>query len=250
MTHSDSQNRPVMREEFTRAAATFAERTKGRFDHMDVVAFSRVPAGTTVIEVGAGTGNFLALFGDKASRLIAVDVTEEMLRTARRQFPSMDLVMGDGIRLPFRSRSVDLVSCAQMLHHVHEPLPLLKEMRRVAADDGAVLVVDQAAPESYEQTAFMNQLDAIRDPSHAASRSPSALRVLLQSAGLTVVEEKLTTTTQTMSKWMAPGEFPEERFALVEDFIERFGAETGMDFRKQNGEWAFNRERVMFLCRR
>ena len=247
---SDAQNRPVVRDEFTRAAASFAERTKGRFDHMGVVGFSGVQPGATVMEVGAGTGNFLDLFSDVASRLIAVDVTEEMLRTAEQGFPSMHLVMGDGARLPFRSRSVDLVSCAQMLHHVHEPVPILKEMRRVATEQGRVLVIDQAAPESYEQTAFMNQLEAIRDPSHAASRSPSIIRVLLQTAGLTVVEEKLTTTTQTMSKWMAPGEFPEERFAQVEDFIARFGSETGMRFRKENGEWVFNRDRVMFLCRR
>ncbi|MBW3595102.1 MAG: methyltransferase domain-containing protein [Actinobacteria bacterium] len=215
-----------------------------------MVAFSRVGRGATVMEIGAGTGNFLDLFSEVASHLIAIDVTEEMLQTARAEFPSMSLVMGDGTRLPFRSRSVELVSCAQMLHHVHEPLPLLKEMRRVAADDGRVLVVDQAAPESYEQTAFMNQLEAIRDPSHAASRSPSSLRVLVQTAGMEVVDEKLTTITQTMSKWMAPGEFPAERFAQVERFIERFGDETGMRFRKENDEWAFDRTRVMFLCRR
>ena len=217
---------------------------------MGVVGFSRVEKGATVMEIGAGTGNFLHLFHEVAAKLIAVDVTEEMLAVARGQFPSMQLVMGDGALLPFRSRSVDLVSCAQMLHHVHQPLPLLKEMRRVCADDGAVLVIDQAAPESYEQTAFMNQLEAIRDPSHAASRSPSALRVLLQTAGLEVVEEKVTVVTQTMSRWMAPGEFPEERFAQVEDFIERFGDETGMRFRREDGEWAFDRARVMFLCRR
>ena len=217
---------------------------------MNVVEFSGVRSGATVMEVGAGTGNFLDLFRDVASNLVAVDVTEEMLRTAQAEFPAMDLVMGDGARLPFRSRSVDLTTCAQMLHHVHEPLPLLQEMRRVTKDEGRVLVIDQAAPESYEQSAFMTQLEAIRDPSHAASRSPSILRVLLQTAGLTVVEDKLTTTTQTISQWMGAGEFPEERFALVEDFIERFGPETGMGFRKEKGEWAFNRDRVMFLCRR
>lgn len=247
---AEPRNRSVVREEFTRAAETFAERTRGRFDHMDVVRFSQVEAGATVLEVGAGTGNFLSLFAGIASRLIAIDVTEQMLRTAGERFPSIERVVGDGAKLPLSSRSVDLVSCAQMLHHVHEPLSVLKEMRRVATDEGAVLVIDQVAPESYEQTAFMNQLEAIRDPSHAASRSASALRVLLQSAGLEVVEEKRTTETQTMSGWMAPGEFPPERFALVDDFIERFGAETGMGFRKENDEWAFNRERVMFLCRR
>lgn len=247
---TDADNRAVVREEFARAAATFAERTKGRFDHMDVVAFSRVRSGAVVLEVGAGSGNFLNLFSEVAGRLVAVDITEAMLREAQRSFPLMDLLLADGKQMPFGSRSIDLVSCAQMLHHVHDPLPLLKEMRRVAADDGAVLVVDQVAPESYEQTAFMNQLEALRDPSHATSRSPSAMRVLLQSAGLEIVEQKIATSTQTMAQWMAHGEFPEERFALVDDFIERFGAETGMGFRKEEDGWAFDRHRAMFLCRR
>lgn len=247
---TDADNRSVVREEFTRAAATFAERTKGRFDHMGVVEFSKVGAGAVVLEVGAGTGNFLNLFASEDRRLIAVDVTDEMLRRAQKSFPVIDLVLADGKALPFASRSIDLVACAQMLHHVHDPLPLLKEMRRVATEDGGVLVVDQVAPESYEQTAFMNQLEAIRDPSHVTSRSRSAMRVLLQSAGLEIVEETLATSTQTMSNWMAPGEFPEERFPAVEEFIERFGAETGMNFRRENGEWAFDRHRMMFLCRR
>jgi ubiquinone/menaquinone biosynthesis C-methylase UbiE len=247
---TDADNRNVVRDEFTRAAATFAERTKGRFDHMGVVTFSKVEAGATVMEVGAGTGNFLDLFAGEDRRLIAVDVTEEMLRVARTSFPDMAPVLADGKALPFASRSVDLVACAQMLHHVYDPLPLLKEMRRVARDEGAVLVVDQIAPESYEQTAFMNQLEAIRDPSHATSRSRSSMRVLLQSAGLEIVEESVATSTQTMSNWMSPGEFPEERFAAVEEFIERFGPETGMGFRRENDVWAFDRHRGMFLCRR
>ena len=247
---TDAHNREVVREEFTRAAATFAERTKGRFDHMGVVEFSRVQDGATVVEVGAGTGNFLDLFAGHGRRLIAVDVTERMLREAEANFPEMDLLLADGKRLPFASRSVDLVSCAQMLHHVHDPLPLLKEMRRVVSEDGGVLVVDQIAPESYEQIAFMNQLEALRDPSHATSRSRSSMRVLLQSAGLEIVDERVATSTQTMSNWMAPGEFPEARFAAVEEFIERFGVETGMGFRRENDEWAFDRRRAMFLCRR
>jgi ubiquinone/menaquinone biosynthesis C-methylase UbiE len=245
---NESGNRDVLRDEFTRAASAFAQRTKGRFDELDVVAFSGVNAGATVAEVGAGTGNFLQLFSEVAGRLIAIDVTPAMLQEAYTRFPQMTLVLADGLALPFRSRSIDLVTCAQMLHHVFEPLPLLKEMRRVTA--GRVLVVDQVVPDNYEQARFMNQLEIVRDPSHAASRSMSDFRVLLQSAGLEILDEKLSLGTQTMSGWMAPGEFPPERFAAVEEFIDRYGTQTGMDFRRENGEWAFTRRRAMFVCDR
>ncbi|HET7482910.1 MAG TPA: class I SAM-dependent methyltransferase [Actinomycetota bacterium] len=242
------RSRDVLRSEFARAAATFAERTKGRFDELGVVEFADVEPGGTVAEVGAGTGNFLQLFGGTAAFSIAIDLTPAMLAEARSRFPDMGLLVADGIALPLKSRSVDLVACAQMLHHVSEPLPLLKEMRRIAR--GRVLVVDQVATENYEQTRFMNELEIARDPSHAVSRSPSAFRVLLRAAGLEIVKEKLSESTQRMSTWMAPGEFPPERFAAVEGFIERFGPETGMDFRREGDEWAFTRRRAMFLCER
>jgi ubiquinone/menaquinone biosynthesis C-methylase UbiE len=246
----DKQHRSVMNAEFDRSAATFAERTKGRFDHMKVVEFSRVQPGATVMEVGAGTGNFLSLFEEIASSLVALDLTETMLRTAQRDFPEMSLVLGDGARMPFASRSIDLASCAQMLHHVPEPLPLIREMARVCRSDGHVLIVDQAATERYEEIAFMNQLEAIRDPSHAMSRPPSAMRILVQSAGLEIVDERITDSEQRMSTWMAPGEFPEERFGQVNEFIEKFGHETGMNFERDGDDWVFNRRRIMILARR
>ena len=245
---NESGNRDVLRDEFTRAASAFAKRTKGRFDDLDVVTFSGVAAGATVAEVGAGTGNFLQLFSEVAESLVAIDVTPAMLQEAHKRFPQMTLVVADGARLPFRSRSIDLVTCAQMLHHVFEPLPLVKELRRVSA--GRVLVVDQVVPDNYEQARFMNELEIVRDPSHAASRSMSDFRVLLQAAGLEILDQKLSLGTQTMSGWMASGEFPPERFTAVEEFIEKYGAETGMDFRRENDEWAFTRRRAMFICGR
>ena len=217
---------------------------------MDVVGFSRVRTGDSVLEVGAGTGNFLNLFREVAGALVAVDLTPAMLRVARDRFPEMCLVVGDGARLPIPSRAFHLVATAQALHHIHEPLPVLKELRRVVMADGKVLVVDQAATERYEQAAFMTQLEAIRDPSHAVSRPPSAMRVLVRAAGLEIVDERLVENRQTISDWMARGEFPDERFDAVDAFIDRFGHETGMDFEKEGGEWAFTRRRLMILAER
>ena len=239
----------LVEEEFGRAAAGFAERTAGRFDQMDIVAFSRVQPSETVIEVGAGTGNFLSLFEGHARQLIALDLTAGMLEQARERHPALTLMVGDGNRLPFASRSIDLVASAQALHHVFQPVPFVKEMRRVCKDGGRVLIVDQAATESYEQIAFMNELEAIRDPSHATSRPPSAFRAIVMAAGLEIVDERLFQDQSLFSKWMWPGEFPQERIDRTRAFVERFGAETGMEFEKDGDDWVFTRRRVMLLAR-
>lgn len=240
----------LIQEEFDRTATLFAERTKGRFDDMDAVGFSRVVQGATVLEVGAGTANFLSLFEAVADRLIAVDLTHGMLATARANHPDVRAVQGDGRRIPVASRSIDLVATAQALHHIHEPVPVLREMGRIAKDTGHVLVIDQVASERLEEALAMNEMEVIRDPSHAISRPPSALRVVVQKAGLEIVDERLWEGRNVFSKWMWPGEFPEDRIERVMRFVEGRGAETGMDFRKEDGDWSFRRRRMMILARR
>jgi ubiquinone/menaquinone biosynthesis C-methylase UbiE len=237
-------------EEFERVAASFAERTSGRFDHMGAVRFARVGPDATVAEVGAGTGNFLSLFAESGRRLIAVDLTIGMLREAAERHGGMSLVGGDGARLPFASRSIDLVACAQVLHHVPEPLPFVAEMRRVCSPHGNVLIVDQAAPEHFEQAVAMSELEFLRDPTHAASRPPSAFRIMLAGAGLRLVDERIVASRQRFSDWMWPGEFPESRIAAVKDFIERRGAETGMGFERDGDDYVFERHRIMLLAER
>lgn len=240
----------AIQREFERAAEGFAERSAGRFDDLGVLEFSRVQPGALVVEVGAGTGNFLSLFAEITRRLIAVDLTHGMLRAARERFPYMTLVAADGARLPLRSRSVALVASAQALHHVRRPVDVLKEMRRVCAPDGSVLVVDQAAPERYEEAIAMTELERLRDPTHAASRPPSAFRTIVRAAGLEIVDERVHFGEQRLSGWMWPGEFPPQRIDAVRAFIERRGSETGMRFRRDGDDWIFERRRIMLLARR
>ncbi|MEA2433703.1 MAG: hypothetical protein QOG54_1160 [Actinomycetota bacterium] len=245
-----ASDREVLNEEFERAAEKFAERTVGRFDNMDIVEFSRLQPGQSIAEIGAGTGNFLALFKDRASLSVAIDLTDGMLRQAAKRHPHESLLVGDGARLPLGSASMDVVASAQMFHHVHEPMPILREMRRVAGDRGAVLIVDQLATENFEEIQRLNELEILRDPSHATSRPPSAFRVMVMAAGLEVVDEKIVESQQRLSSWMWPGEFPDERIQAVRRFIEAHGHETGKGFEPDGDDWVFTRRRIAILARR
>ena len=238
-----------IRAEFDRAGALFKERTRGRFDHMEVVSFSRAVPGEVVVEVGAGTGNFIALFKEVAGAVIAVDLTHSMLLQAR-EHGSLQLVGGDGRKLPLRSASADLVASAQALHHIFDPAAVVKEMRRVARPAGRVLLVDQVATERFEEAALMTELELARDPSHAVSRPPSAFRIIARAAGLEILDEHVAESEQRLSTWMWAGEFPEERVAAVRELIERIGPGTGMGFERDGDDWVFTRRRIMLLGRR
>jgi SAM-dependent methyltransferase len=204
----------------------------------------------TVAEIGVGTGSFLALFERHAARLVGVDLTAGMLDEARRAHPHLELVAGDGAALPFRSGSIDLVTSAQAFHHIREPIHVLKEMRRVTKADGRILVVDQVATEHAEEAIVMNELDVLRDPSHAMCRPPSAFRIMVIAAGLEIEAERVVESEERLSSWMTPGEFPDERVDAVRRFIVQRGSETGMEWRPEGEDWLYTRRRLMLLARR
>ena len=242
----EQEHKDVVQKEFERAASTFAERTKGRFDKLDVVGFSQLPKGGSVMEVGGGTGNFLALFSDVAGMLVAVDLTHGMLAEASRRNPGMVAVVADGAKIPARDASIDLVASAQMFHHVWDPSDIIREMARVTR--GRILVVDQVSNENAAEAAAMTELELVRDPSHALTRRPSELRGLMTNAGLEIVDEKISESRDRFSKWMWKGEFPEERIESVRQFIIDKGSATGMAFVPVDDDFEFSRRRLMLLA--
>jgi ubiquinone/menaquinone biosynthesis C-methylase UbiE len=88
-----------------------------------------------VLEVGCGTG---LVYERLVPRLIAnqrytgVDVSERMLEIGRAAFPQARLLAGDGYGLRFAEGAFDAVLCFEVLGHLPEIGPLLREMVRVA----------------------------------------------------------------------------------------------------------------------
>jgi SAM-dependent methyltransferase len=105
-----------------------------------------LPRDAVVLDVGTG----LAEIPDQVrSELVAsgalphvvgMDAAESMARAARTRLGAA--VVGDALRLPFRSASVDVVMCSQLLHHFETDAAraVLAELHRVSR--GWVVVAD------------------------------------------------------------------------------------------------------------
>jgi ubiquinone/menaquinone biosynthesis C-methylase UbiE len=113
-----------------------------------------------ILDVGTGTAQIpieiagLAEF--MSSRIVAVDMAEEMLRIGRRNVAAagledrIQLELADAKRLPHAAASFDAVVSNSIIHHIPEPLGVLREMVRVLAKPGGVLFVrDLMRPEDY-----------------------------------------------------------------------------------------------------
>jgi SAM-dependent methyltransferase len=77
---------------------------------------------------------------ERGYEVIGLDVSEEYLRDYRREY-GCDVIQANGVALPFRSGSFDLVNFTDILEHLHHPLVGLGEVHRVLKDGGVIILV-------------------------------------------------------------------------------------------------------------
>jgi SAM-dependent methyltransferase len=97
--------------------------------------------GERVLDLGCGTGRFVAALRDAGCDAVGVEIAEAALERARAVAPGADLrlLAGDG-SIPLEHGSVDLVWCSEVLEHVADGAHLLQEARRVLRPGGRILV--------------------------------------------------------------------------------------------------------------
>jgi ubiquinone/menaquinone biosynthesis C-methylase UbiE len=101
-------------------------------------ALSTVSPGSVVLDIPCGTGRIDNWLLNASLRVIAADISSEMLAVARqkvRPAPSwLGFLRADADHLPLRSRSVDAVLCIRFLHLLDQEarLSVLNEIARVA----------------------------------------------------------------------------------------------------------------------
>jgi ArsR family transcriptional regulator len=119
-----------------------------------------IPRGATILEVGVGTGGLLPELAARAGSVIGVDHSPAMLAEARRRLAEggttgIDLRLGEMTHLPLPDQSVACALANMVLHHAAEPLAVLREVRRVLAPGGLLLLADLAR---HEREAAREQL--------------------------------------------------------------------------------------------
>ena len=102
--------------------------------------------GQRVLDLAAGTGSSSQPFARAGAHVIACDFSLGMLKVGKRQFPRLNLLAGDALRLPFGDGVFDAVTISFGLRNVHDIDAALSEMARVTKPGGRLVVCEFSAP--------------------------------------------------------------------------------------------------------
>lgn len=124
------------------------------------------PAGSSILEVGVGTGLSLPLV-PRGCRFTGIDFSRAMLQKAHRRLHDggarydAALVEADGARLPFPDCTFDAAIAPFVVSAAPEPVPLLHEMVRVCRPGARLVVLNHFTPPNATLARLERGLSAV-----------------------------------------------------------------------------------------
>jgi len=141
-----------------------------------------------LLDVGCGTGAASRAAGPVAKFVVGVDLAPEMIRRATepaRAVENVRFLVADSEQLPFGNGAFTAVLCSNSFHHYPDPLRAVREMGRVLASGGRLVIGDACAD---LRTARMADAVLRRiEPGHVRLYGSSELGSFLQRAGVSRV---------------------------------------------------------------
>jgi SAM-dependent methyltransferase len=119
----------------------------------------QVGPGTTVLDVGCGTGGFCELAAARGAAVHGVDARADRIAVARRRMPSGDFRVAFIEQLPWADESFDVVAGFNAFQYALDVELALREARRVARPGGRLAVCKYGRPADNEFFAFLAALD-------------------------------------------------------------------------------------------
>lgn len=120
-----------------------------------------LPEKPSVLDAGCGSGRDARLLADRGASVIGVDISEGLLRVARRDNPDIDFVDGDLRQLPFDDAMFDGVYARTSLLHletVDDMQQALRELARVLRPNGALFVLVKAQTTKHKTAVVSDKL--------------------------------------------------------------------------------------------
>lgn len=146
-----------------------------------------------LLEIGCGRGEFLTRMQRLGWRVSGIDPDPAAVASAR-QSPGLDLRCGSLDEIGFPANSFHVITMNHVIEHVHDPLKLLQECRRILRPGGKI-VLTTPNTWSWGHKLFTSHWRGLEPPRHLMLFSPPAMQECADRSGFETV------TLRSISRW-------------------------------------------------
>lgn len=143
------------------------------------------------LEVGCGTGHWLARLCAGGHRVAGLDASEGMLAKARETAPAAELAHGRAESLPWADARFDRVFCVNAYHHFDDGPAFLREARRLLRPGGALLTIGLDPHNGADTWWIYDWFEPVRAIDLRRYRPTAEIRAALVAAGFADAETRI-----------------------------------------------------------
>ncbi len=146
----------------------------------------KAPAASRLVDIGCSRGQFVGFAGEAGFQAEGVEPAPDIAAAAR----DLGLNVRSGLleHRHYPDASFDAASLFEVVEHLREPLPLLKECRRILKP-GGVLLISTGNAASWTVAAMGARWDYFhieKDGGHISFFNPESMAVMAKNAGFQV----------------------------------------------------------------
>ncbi len=166
---------------------------KKKFAKWRKMVFQLIPSGSTVLEVGIGTGKNIPFYG-KDVHVVGIDFSKGMLDKAREKAKDLpekkvELLQMDVAQLDFPDNHFDFVVSTCVFCTVPDPMGGVKEIKRVLKPDGKMIFLEHMRSSRWYNNLILYAMSGVSIPLMGTSLVRKT-KLTIQQSGLHVIDEK------------------------------------------------------------
>src|ERR1700721_641438 len=202
----------------------------------DLEAIGTLAEGAALaLDMGAGGGHVSYALARHARRVIASDLSSEMLaavaRTAREKgLGNIETVEAPAEHLPFEDGTFDFVASRFSAHHWRDFAAGLREARRTLKRGGRAAFVDVYAPGQALFDTHLQAVELLRDHSHVRDYTSAQWLDTLGRSGFTVDACRTWRLRMDFPVWIARMQTPQENVKAIRALQNAASTETKTHF--------------------